>query len=91
VADQDLQPNRAVQPLPISIGTIFDAVKTIVSSGHEAEFLAQCNQRGFSIVVDQEIINFVKEFLLNNDAHKGNEAWNTIAREVIISPQGRCP
>jgi len=91
MANDEIKPNRAVQPLPISIRTIFDAVKTIVSTGHEEDFLAQCEERKFAIVVDQEIINFVKEFLLSHDAHKGVEPWNTIARDVIISPQGRCP
>jgi hypothetical protein len=91
MADDDVKANRAVQPLPISIRTIFDAVKTIVSSGHEEDFLAECDRRAFSIVVNQDIINFVKEFLLERDIHKGVESWNRVARDVIISPNGRCP
>jgi hypothetical protein len=91
MTDDPIKPNLAVKPLPISIATIFDAVKTIISSGKEADFLSQCDQRGFSIVVDQDLINFVKGFLLDNNAHQGTAGWNTIARDVIISPQGRCP
>jgi hypothetical protein len=91
MADDDIKPNRAIEPLPISIGTIFDTVKTIVDSGHENDFLAECDKRSFAIVVNQEIINFVKEYLLDRDVHKGMAPFNKIARDVIISPKGRCP
>jgi hypothetical protein len=84
-------PNNAAGPLRISARTIVDAVKTVLDSGKLTEFLAECQQKDIGIVVEADVINFVKGFLLDHDLHKGDQAFNMTARDVIISPQGRCP
>lgn len=86
-----VKPNNAAGPLRISAKTIVDAVKTVLDSGKLAEFLAECQDKDIGIVVEAEVINFVKTFLLDHDVHKGDQPFNLTARDVIISPQGRCP
>lgn len=84
-------PNTATAPIRVSANTIFDAIKTIVDAGKQAEFLAECQQKDIGIVIEADVINFVKSFLLDHDVHKGNQPFNLTARDVIISPRGRCP
>ena len=84
-------PNNATGPLRISASTIVDAIKTIIDAGKQAEFLAECQKNDIGIVIEADVINFVKGFLLDHDVHKGNQAFNLTARDVIISPRGRCP
>jgi hypothetical protein len=92
---KNISANEARTPQRVSIRTIFNVVKAIGFAGEEAEkaFLAMCDRDDLRIVVEPKVINLVKRFLLEQDVHRGPgpEALNTLTRDVIVSPGGRCP
>lgn len=95
MAQDDLTPGEARTPQAVSLRTIFNVVKAIEASSKTTEeaFLAMCDAADLRIVIQPDVINIVKRFLLENNVHRssGLESLDAFTRDVIVSPGGRCP
>jgi hypothetical protein len=75
---------EGADPLQVSAQSVFDTVKSIVSSGEEQAFIAKCNEQGAFVTIEPQFVNLVKDYLFEN------KALNTIeiVRELVRS--NRC-
>ena len=53
---------------PIKVSSVIAAVKTIVALGDEQEFAKLCEERKLDVIVDIELINLIKKYLLDQES-----------------------
>lgn len=78
---------RATVRMDVSIEMVFNTALAIAATGHQAEFLAMCNEKQWRMTADPDFINYVKSFL----AEKPIPGMHTLAaRAAQNSPDGSC-
>lgn len=69
------------EPLKVTAEMVFAAVKGIIETGQEEEFLRACKRRKAFVSVDPKHVNFVKKYLFEKRAHEAS----ALAMRVVDS------
>lgn len=87
--DKPVRIRKAKEPQELTLGQLFHAVNTIQASGEAKEFLE--NHKDHTVTVHHDLINSAKAFLQAKEAHLGKTVLSESARQILVSPGGRCP
>ena len=75
---------RGRSPIQVPLYKVMDVLKTIDDLGHTDEFQKAAKTARVSVRIHPETVNFIKDYLANNNLH----AQNAVAREIVGSGGG---
>jgi hypothetical protein len=79
-------PNYMKGPAPIRVPLhkVIDVLKTIHALGHTDTFQKPAEDAGATVNIHAKTVNFIKDYMANNNLHAGNE----IASGIVDSGGG---